>query len=72
MIVKENPDGKNIKERFKVISLPFFIPNFNLLSCKLGNLQCVISVVLCHFYIDIILKQNKYALLSRLFVENPK
>ena len=24
-------------ERFKVTSVPFFIPDFNLLSCKLDN-----------------------------------
>ena len=27
-------------EIFKVTSLPFFIPDFNLLSCELDNLTC--------------------------------
>ena len=26
-------------ERFKVTSVPFFIPDFNLLSCELDNFQ---------------------------------
>ena len=37
---------------FKVTSVPFFIPNFNLLSCELDNftfIKCYIE----SFYIDI-------------------
>ena len=44
-------------ESFKVISVPFFIPDFNLLSCELDSFMfnCYIE----SFYIDVTLKQNK-------------
>ena len=44
-------------ETSKVYSVPFFIQDFNLLSCELDNLQlkCYIE----SFYIDIILSKTK-------------
>ena len=36
-------------ERFKVTSVPFFIPNFNLLSCELGKFTFkVLYLVILH------------------------
>ena len=48
-------------ERFKVTSVPFFIANFNLLSCGLDNftLKCYVE----SFYISILLKRNKIIIL---------
>ena len=54
-------------EKFKVISLAFFIPNFDLLSCKLDNFT--FKVLFESFYIDIISSNrtflNKYNLANK-------
>ena len=42
-------------ERFRVTSVPYFTPDFNLLSCELRNFT---FKVFESFYINIILKQN--------------
>ena len=57
-------------ERLKVNLVSFFIPNFNLLSYEfvILHLDCYIE----SFYIDIILKQNKFTVLSRFLEKNPK
>ena len=52
-------------ERYKITSVPFFTPDFNLLSCELDNFTFKEL-----FYIDIILKQNKFTLLSLLLLKN--
>ena len=46
-------------ERFKVTSVPFFVPDFNLLCCELDNfnLKCYTEL-----FSTIILKQNKFTL----------
>ena len=44
-------------EIFKITSVPFFIPNFNLLSYKLDNFT--FKVLYWVIYIDIILEENK-------------
>ena len=44
-------------ENFKVASVPFFIPDFNLLSCELENFTH--KVYIESFYIDITLEQTK-------------
>ena len=49
-------------ERFKVTSVPFFISDFNLLSCELDNLH--LKFYIESFYIDIILKLKKFTILS--------
>ena len=41
-------------ERFKVTSVPFFIPDFNLSSCELDNLKYYME----SFYINLILNQK--------------
>ena len=46
----ESPN--TFEERFKVTSVPFFIPDFNLLSCKLDNFA---FEVLLYYVIDITL-----------------
>ena len=52
----------------KVTSVQFFIPNFNLSSCKLDNLKCYIESL----YIDTKFKENKITILSQLLVKNLK
>ena len=44
-------------ESFKVISVPFFTPDFNLLNCELDNFMFKLYIE--SFYIDIILKQKE-------------
>ena len=51
-------------ERFKVASVPFF-PDFNSLAYELDTFTLRI-------YIDIILKQNNYTILSRFLAQNSK
>ena len=67
MLINKNLYGKSASsfelpirfdETFKVTSVPFFIPDFNLLGCKLDNLH-----LKCYnesFYIGLKLKQNKF------------
>ena len=45
-------------ERFKVTSVPFFIPDFNLLSCEWGNFtfKVLYWVILYWYYVET--KQN--------------
>ena len=55
---------KTFEEIFKLTSVPFFIPDFNLLSFQLDNFtfKCYIEFILIHLMyivINIILKQNK-------------
>ena len=57
-------------EIFKVTSVSFFIPDFNLLNCELDNLR--LTCYIESFYIGIILKQNKVTILSQFFVKNLK
>ena len=46
-------------KRFNVISVPFYIPNFSVLSCKLDNFIFeVLKYYTESFYINIILKQH--------------
>ena len=51
-------------ESFKVASVPFWIPDFNLISCELENLP--VKSYIESFYVDFILKQNKITILSQL------
>ena len=51
-------------ESFKVASVPFGIPDFNLISCQLENLP--VKSYIESFYVDFILKQNKITILSQL------
>ena len=44
-------------EVFKVTSVPFFIPSFNLLSCEFTILR--LKFYIQSFYTNIILEQNK-------------
>ena len=46
---------------FKVTSVPFFIPDFNLLSCELDNLT--FKMLYESFYTNIMSKQNKIIIL---------
>ena len=48
----------NIRQYFKVTSVPFFIPNFKLLSCELGSFTLK-WLYLGSFYFDNIIEQNK-------------
>ena len=57
-------------EKSKVTSVPFFIPDFKLLNSELKILR--LKSYIESFYIDIILKQNKFTTLSRFLVKNPK
>ena len=57
-------------ERFEVTSVPFFIPSFNLLSCELKNF--IFKGYTETFYINTILKQNKFKILSPFLVKNLK
>ena len=46
-------------KRFNVISVPFYIPNFSVLNCKLDNFIFeVLKYYTESFYINIILKQH--------------
>ena len=56
-------------ESFKVASVPFFIPDFNLLSCKLDNFT-FLSVILSHFILILYLKKNKIIILSQFILKN--
>ena len=53
-------------ESFKVTSVSFFIPYFNLSE------NLTFKVLYQSFYIDIILKQNKITILSQFLVKNLK
>ena len=53
-------------ERLKVNSVVFLIPDFNLLSCELDNVHLNCCIV---FYIAIIIKQNKFTILSQFLVK---
>ena len=56
-------------ERFKVTSVPFFIPDFNLLGyLTILYLKCYIDSI----YINIILKQNKIIILLTTSFEKSK
>ena len=57
-------------ENFKVISVPFFMPDFNWLSSELDNFtfKVLYWVILYWYYI----KQNKITMLSQFFVKNLK
>ena len=61
---------KIFDENFKVTSVPFLIPDFNLLSCELKNFT--FKVLIESFYIYIILKQNKITIISQFLVKNQK
>ena len=50
-------------ERFTVTLVPFFIANFNLLSCKLGHFTFNVLYLVILYYINILLKQNKIIIL---------
>ena len=57
-------------ESFRVTSVAYFNAEHNLLSCELVNCSLYCYSVL--FYIDIILKQNKFPILSLFLVKNSK
>ena len=48
--------------------MAYFVADFNLLSLKIY----IYTVVMSYFYIDIILKQNKFTILSQFLVKNKK
>ena len=56
-------------KRFKVSSVPSFVPDFYLLSRELDilHLKCYTEY---KCYTDTILKQNKFAVLSQFLVKN--
>ena len=58
-------------KRFKVSSVPSFIPDFYLLSCELEilHLKCYTEY---KCYTDTILKQNKFTVLTHFLVKNLK
>ena len=68
MLVNNNLQGKLVlslellttfDKRFNVTSVPFYIPSFSLLSCKLDNFTFeVLKYYTESFYINIILKQH--------------
>ena len=57
-------------ESFKNTSVQFFIPDFNLLSCEIDNFT--LKYYIESFCTDIILKQNKFKMLSPFLVRNVK
>ena len=57
-------------ESFENTSVQFFIPDFNLLSCEIDNFT--LKYYIESFCTDIILKQNKFKMLSPFLVRNVK
>ena len=50
-------------ERFKVTSVPFLVPNFNLLSCELDNFTLHLNCYIGSFYTAIRLKRTEVTIL---------
>ena len=50
-------------ERFKVTSVPFLVPDFNLLSWELDNFTLHLNYYIGSFYTAIILKQTEITIL---------
>ena len=61
-----------IYERFKVTLVPFFVPDFNLLSSELDNSILHLTRYIESFYFNIILKQNEMVIPSLFSLKNLK
>ena len=57
-------------EVLRVTLVSFFTANFNFLSCEYDNLT--FTVILSNFYINVILKENKFIILLQFLVKNLK